>query len=124
MVNQQEAGAAFFVATDGDDGWSGSLAEPNAERTDGPFATLARARDAVREMKGADNLNEPVSVMVRSGKHYLEDPLVLGSRDRRHPELPGNLYGLSGRETDSEWRQNRQLQKTACLTQEVNHEDP
>ena len=81
MVNQQETGAAFFVATDGDDGWSGSLAEPNAERTDGPFATLARARDAVREMKGADNLNEPVSVMVRGGKYYLEDPLVLGSRD-------------------------------------------
>jgi hypothetical protein len=30
----------FYVATNGNDAWSGRLAEPNAEKTDGPFATL------------------------------------------------------------------------------------
>ena len=88
MKAESETSATFFVATDGNDGRSGSQAAANAERTDGPFATPARARDAVREMKGADNLNEPVSVMVRSGKYYLEDPLVLGPRDSGTRDFP------------------------------------
>jgi len=38
--------ATFFVAPDGNDGWTGKLPAPSAERPDGPFATLQRARDA------------------------------------------------------------------------------
>ena len=49
----------FFVATDGDDAWSGAVPEPNAGRTDGPFATLTRARDAVRELKLDSGLDGP-----------------------------------------------------------------
>ena len=48
----QHPQAAFYVATNGNDAWSGTLAEPNAARTDGPFATLERDRDAVRPLKG------------------------------------------------------------------------
>src|SRR5437899_1720023 len=36
----------LYVATNGNDGWSGRLAAPSNRRTDGPFATLARACDA------------------------------------------------------------------------------
>ncbi|MBN2307342.1 MAG: hypothetical protein JXR94_00125, partial [Candidatus Hydrogenedentes bacterium] len=43
--------ARFYVATNGNDAWSGTLAEPNAEASDGPFATLERARDAIRSLK-------------------------------------------------------------------------
>ena len=43
--------AALYVATDGNDAWSGTLAAPNAEKTDGPLATLKRARNAVRERR-------------------------------------------------------------------------
>ncbi|MDO4629397.1 MAG: hypothetical protein Q4C70_09460, partial [Planctomycetia bacterium] len=39
----------FFVAKNGNDTWSGTLAEPNENGTDGPFATLDRAKTAVRE---------------------------------------------------------------------------
>ena len=42
------AGADFYVAPDGNDGWSGRSPKANADRTDGPFATLERARDAIR----------------------------------------------------------------------------
>jgi len=42
------AAADFYISPAGNDGWSGRLAEPNAARSDGPFATIARARDAVR----------------------------------------------------------------------------
>ena len=39
----------YFVSMDGNDGWSGRLAEPNSSGDDGPFASLRRAQLAVRE---------------------------------------------------------------------------
>jgi hypothetical protein len=38
----------YYVSPDGDDGWSGRLADANAERTDGPWKTLAKACAAVQ----------------------------------------------------------------------------
>ena len=46
--------AEFFVSTSGDDGQPGTLEKP--------FATVARARDEVRRVKG-----EPVTVRLRGG---------------------------------------------------------
>jgi hypothetical protein len=42
------AGSSFFVATNGNDSWSGLLPVPNAAHTDGPFATLAKAQSKMR----------------------------------------------------------------------------
>jgi hypothetical protein len=39
----------FFVSPQGNDMWSGKLADPG--ESDGPFATLPRARDAIRERR-------------------------------------------------------------------------
>lgn len=75
------AGATFYVATDGNDDWSGTLSAPNAQGDDGPFATLAGARDAVRALKAAGPLAEPVSVKVRGGVYYLTDTLAFGPED-------------------------------------------
>src|ERR1035438_2585885 len=41
----------FFVATNGNDQWSGNLPAPSRKGTDGPFATLPRALKAVREAR-------------------------------------------------------------------------
>lgn len=49
--NLENKTADFYVSTKGNDNWSGKLAETNAEKTDGPFATIERARIAVRELK-------------------------------------------------------------------------
>lgn len=38
----------FYVSPKGDDGWSGTLASPNAAGTDGPFRTLAKAQASMR----------------------------------------------------------------------------
>ncbi len=40
-----EVEADFYVSVGGSDRWSGTLAASNAQKTDGPFATLERARD-------------------------------------------------------------------------------
>jgi hypothetical protein len=42
--------AAYYVATDGNDAWSGRLPAPNANKSDGPLATLGRAKEAVRQL--------------------------------------------------------------------------
>ena len=41
-------GVALYVSLNGNDAWSGRLAEPNAEKTDGPFRTLAKAAGAMK----------------------------------------------------------------------------
>jgi hypothetical protein len=81
--------AALYVATNGNDAWSGRLAEPNAGRTDGPFATLERARDKIREMKKAAPLPAGgVTVWVRGGVYELTRPLELTAEDSGTTETP------------------------------------
>ncbi|MEJ2399547.1 MAG: VWA domain-containing protein [Gammaproteobacteria bacterium] len=57
--------AEFFVSPEGNDSNSGTRAEP--------FATIAHARDAVR---GLSDRNEPITVYLREGTHYLPETLV------------------------------------------------
>lgn len=79
--------ADFYVATSGDDNWSGALDAANASRTDGPFATLERARRAVQGLKKSRR-NAPIVVMVRQGVYLLSEPLRLGSGDSGSPNAP------------------------------------
>ena len=50
-----ETAADFFVSPRGRDNWSGRLAEPKPDGSDGPLATVARGEALVRELK----LREP-----------------------------------------------------------------
>ena len=73
----------FYVATDGDDSHTGTLEEP--------FATLARAREAVREARqdGAG----PIRVLARGGTHYLGETLVFTPEDSGSAEGPISYEG-------------------------------
>jgi len=71
---------AFHVSPAGNDAWSGTLAEPNAAKTDGPFATPARARDAARAAIRA-GLKADLAIRLRGGVYRLAEPLVLGPED-------------------------------------------
>jgi hypothetical protein len=72
---------AFFVAPDGNDNWSGKLARPNANKTDGPFATPHKARDAVRALRKRKKLAAPVVVSVAAGRYELREPLTFTPDD-------------------------------------------
>ncbi|MGJ8643050.1 MAG: right-handed parallel beta-helix repeat-containing protein [Luteolibacter sp.] len=74
-----ETDADFFVSTKGSDNWSGTLAEPNQGATDGPFATLVRARDAVRKLK--ETKKEDIVVLIREGTYQLKETVVFGLED-------------------------------------------
>ena len=71
--------ADFYLSPRGSDRWSGTFAEPNAQGTDGPFATLERARDAVRILKKSKNAD--ILVLLRGGTYHLEETVVFGLQD-------------------------------------------
>ena len=73
--------ADFYVATNGNDQWSGQSPTPNAAKTDGPFASLARARDAIRAQKQTGALKEAVNVQVRNGIYPLPQGLKFETQD-------------------------------------------
>ena len=109
MTDQAEA--TFYVATDGSDAYSGKLAQPNGDRTDGPFATLVRARNAMREMRTDGKLPGPVTVMVRGGKYFHGETIVLSARDSgtqdcpvTYAAYPGEKPILSGGRRLSGWK--------------------
>lgn len=92
------AAGQFYVSTEGNDTWSGALAAPNAARTDGPFATLERARDAVRELKQPEGLKKGgIYVNLRGGVYPRTEPFELGAADSGAPGAPV-VYRSYGKE--------------------------
>lgn len=92
----EEPTADFFVSTKGSDAWSGTLAEPNAQQTDGPFATLGQARDAVRAL-GKKKLRD-VLVLVRGGTYRLNETLVFGQQDSGRRDFKNTYAAYLGEE--------------------------
>lgn len=73
--------ATFYVATNGNDAWPGTLPKPGPRKADGPFATLAKARDAARALKSGDPTIQ-ARIVVGGGEYFLSAPLDLTARTR------------------------------------------
>ncbi len=110
-----QAGKAmtFHVATDGSDGWSGLLARPNRQRTDGPWATLAHARDEIRVLRQAvpRGAAPAVTVVLQGGRYELAEALVLTPEDSGRETAPlrwvaarGERPVVSGGRRITQWR--------------------
>jgi hypothetical protein len=80
--------ATLHVAPNGNDAWSGTLQQPNTEKTDGPLATLAGARNAIRRMKAQAPLKDGIEVLVATGTYPLAETLVLDSQDSGTAQTP------------------------------------
>jgi hypothetical protein len=100
-VVQNQAAADFFVSPQGKDTWTGKLAKPG--EADGPFATVDRAREAVRALLRTLDQPRPVRVVLRAGTYYLDSSLECGPEDsgsRDAPVVyaaaPGEKVTLSG----------------------------
>ena len=70
----------FYVATNGNDQWTGTLPDVNAAGSDGPFATVKKAIDAVRGEK-KNGSRSAFTILVRGGVYELGEPLVIGPED-------------------------------------------
>ena len=104
-----ENAEVFYVAPNGDDAGPGTQARP--------FATLARARDAVRALKHEreGKLPKPVVVYLRGGRYVLDAPVEFGPQDSGTPEshvsyrsYPNEVPVLSGGVTIENWEQDEE----------------
>lgn len=93
----------YYVNTQGNDLWSGSLKTANANKTDGPFKTLERAKQAIRNLKQTNTFNDKVNVNIASGRYYLAQTLNFNLLDSGLPgkEIvwqgdPGAQVSISG----------------------------
>jgi hypothetical protein len=79
----------FVVAPDGRDEWSGRPAEATPDRSDGPFATLDRARLAVRQLKAqTPERRAPYIVLLRGGTYFLQDTVTFTPEDSGRAQAP------------------------------------
>lgn len=93
--------ADFVVAPNGNDA--------NPGTADAPLATVHKARDCVRKLVAA-GLKKDVTILIRGGTYFLEEPLVLGPQDSgttehaiRYQACPGEKVRLSGGRVIKGW---------------------
>lgn len=105
-VCPHSAPLVFYVSPEGNDAWSGIFASPNLTLDDGPFATLARAKEVVKELRKSKSLNGPVQVIIKEGVYNLAETLVFRPEDSgaEGSELtfmaaPGEQVVISGGKT-------------------------
>ncbi|NCO93486.1 MAG: right-handed parallel beta-helix repeat-containing protein [Armatimonadetes bacterium] len=110
LVAAEPPAGDFYVSLAGNDTWSGTLAAPNAAANDGPFATLGRAQQAVREARGAA-LERAVTVLIRGGVYELAEPLRFGPQDSgaenapvTYAAYPGEMPVFSGGSAITGWK--------------------
>ena len=101
----------FYVSPIGDDSWSGTLAEPNADASDGPFATVARAQSAVREAL-SESPKRRFGVLIRGGEYTLTAPITFTPEDSgrqwvpvTYGAYPGEVPVFSGARSITGWTQ-------------------
>jgi len=106
LVLLSRAASGFHVSPDGDDAGPGTEAQP--------FATLGRARDAVRQLI-ARGLEADVRVVVRAGTYYLPDGLTFSPEDSGTREFsvtyaacPGEVPILIGGVRLTGWRRHKE----------------
>src|SRR5437879_726141 len=85
IVNTKSPAEAtiFFVATNGNDAWSGKQPARDQNKSDGPFATLPRALRGVHDLRAsvAAEKSRPTTIFIREGSYFLREPLVLTPGD-------------------------------------------
>lgn len=108
------AKADFYVAKNGNDAWSGKLQEPNTAGTDGPFATIGKAQQAVRLLKSKIFIakkpaldkryigsphpfgkGNDILVLIREGVYSLDTTMIFNAPDggeRVETELPTGAF--------------------------------
>lgn len=88
------AGMVLHVSPQGNDAWTGLLPAANEARTDGPFATLERARDELR----AHRPDGPATVMLHAGLYRLQDTLAFTAADSGTEQAPVIWQAAPGKE--------------------------
>ncbi|MHB9035412.1 MAG: hypothetical protein ACYC64_02005 [Armatimonadota bacterium] len=104
--------ADYYVSPNGRDIWSGKLAVPNAAKTDGPFATIEKARDTIRKQGAGKAVRSKAwVVLIREGVYTPKSTIVFTPADsgsKKVPVIYAAYYGetpiLSGGQKIAGWK--------------------
>ncbi|MHB0998116.1 MAG: beta-N-acetylglucosaminidase domain-containing protein [Armatimonadota bacterium] len=120
--------ADFYVAVNGSDKWTGRISAPLKDGTDGPFATIKRAQQAVRQLKESSP-GRSITVMVRGGRYCLSEPIVFtpddsGSADSQitYTAYPGEKPIFSGGILLNGWKMDNAGRWTLTIPQVISDE--
>src|ERR1017187_7110809 len=80
--------STLYVSPQGNDHWSGQLATPKQDGSDGPLASLEGARNALRQMKTAGKRTGPVHVHIAAGTYRQWEPIVFSAEDSGTKDAP------------------------------------
>ncbi|MEZ5277845.1 MAG: right-handed parallel beta-helix repeat-containing protein [Opitutaceae bacterium] len=96
----------FFLSPRGNDKWSGRRATPARNRKDGPWATLAGARDNLRALRSSGVVSGAVTVRVQDGVYPLTESVGFDQRDSdtHYAAAPGAHPVFDGGESLTGWR--------------------
>ena len=103
-AGEEDAGSrqkigTLYVAPDGNEAWSGTLANANGEKNDGPLATLEGARNAIRALRKDGRLSDKgVTVELRAGTYELARPFELTREDSGAADAPIRYRARKGDE--------------------------
>ncbi|WP_445367258.1 right-handed parallel beta-helix repeat-containing protein [Methylomonas sp. BW4-1] len=75
----------FYVSPSGSDSLNGLSPSVNFWTKTGPFKTLTRARNAIRQLKATGKFNEAITVHVGKGTYQLQSALEFDERDSGLP---------------------------------------
>lgn len=96
----------FHLSPQGNDNWSGRFARSARNRRDGPWATLAGARDQLRRLRATGKLTGPATVLVHDGVYELGETVKFDPEDShtRFQAAPGAAPVFDGGERLSGWK--------------------
>jgi len=72
-----KAAATYYVAPDGDDRFTGTLPAPNAQKSDGPFASVNGALEMIRGLRAKGQGKEGAQIVVKNGTYRVSGPILL-----------------------------------------------
>ena len=87
----------LFVSPEGNDTWSGRFPRVNAQKTDGPLASFAGARDAIRGLRGkTGELKRPVRVNFADGTYHVGETILFTPIDSGTKACPVTYRAAPG----------------------------
>ncbi|MFD0713363.1 nitrous oxide reductase family maturation protein NosD [Paenibacillus sp. GCM10027626] len=104
---ERRADIRLYVATAGNDRWSGRIDEPLRDGSDGPLASLEGARDRIREWRAAGQPFDTATVFVRGGTYAVTEPIEFSPEDSGHVHIaayPGETPVFDGGTRITGWQ--------------------
>ncbi|NOU64634.1 hypothetical protein GC096_11395 [Paenibacillus sp. LMG 31461] len=99
----------LYVSTQGSDSWNG-LFSSSVGDSDGPFKSMAKARDTVKALK-AGGMTSDITVMIRGGEYFFEQSLEFMAADSGtdgfevvYKAMPGETPVLNGGKAVTGWQ--------------------